>query len=35
LSSVDIIEKEQKSSQVFYRIASNSNESIRKIVSLI
>lgn len=35
LASVDIIVKEQKSSQVFYRIPQNPNEFIRKIISLI
>ena len=35
LASVDIIEKEQKSSQVFYKISPNLNESIRKILSSI
>ena len=35
LASVDIIEKEQKSSQVFYKISPNLNESIRNILSSI
>lgn len=35
LASVDIIVKEQKSSQVFYRIPQNSNEFIRKILPSI
>jgi len=35
LSSLDIIEKEQKSSMVFYRISSVMDGTTRKILSLI
>jgi DNA-binding transcriptional ArsR family regulator len=35
LSSIDIVEKEQRSSQVFYKIAIDLPESVRKIISLV
>ena len=33
LSAVDIVEKEQRSSQVFYRLASNQNSAAKHIIS--
>ena len=35
LSSADIVEKEQRSSQVFYKISTSLPESIRRVISLI
>ena len=35
LSAADIIEKEQRSSQSFYKICSNLNEPARRIISIL
>lgn len=35
LSLADIVEKEQRSSQVFYKISASLTESVRRVISLI
>ena len=35
LSAVDVVEKEQKSSQVFYGLAANQNSAAKHIISLL
>ncbi len=35
LAAVDIVDKEQRSAQVFYRLASNQKSAVRHILSLL